>query len=123
MIEESRLAAETYADEGQKKRLLEKGMVQLKRYFLLIVFQSFLNQAAPQSADKMAKFSAWYSKHPELESIRRELDTASIRALTPVKDLIPGDGLALTNEVKDVVNGRHGAVVAQGTIIKVHNTL
>ena len=48
MIEESRLAAETCTDEGQKKRLLEKGMVQLKRYFLLIVFHSQLEDFANQ---------------------------------------------------------------------------
>lgn len=86
---------------------------------MLIVFQSFLNQTAPESPQKMTKFSVWYSTHPELESIRQELDTAGILGLTPVEDLVPGDGLALTNEVRDVVNGRQGAVVAQGTIIKV----
>lgn len=118
-IEESRLAAETCIDEAQKKRIVDKGLVQLKRYFILIVFQSFLNQTAPESPQKMTKFSVWYSKHPELESIRQELDATGILGLTPVEDLVPGDGLALTNEVRDVVNGRQGAVVAQGTIIKV----
>jgi hypothetical protein len=119
VIEESRLAAETCIDEAQKKRIVDKGLVHLKRYFMLIVFQSFLNQTTPESPQKMTKFSDWYSKHPELESIAQELDAGGIIGLTPVEDLAPGDGLALTNEVRDVVNGRHGAVVAQGTIIKV----
>lgn len=118
-IEESRLAAETCTDEVQKKRIVEKGLVLLKRYFLLIVFQSFLNQTTAESSEQMTNFSIWYSKHPELESIHQELNSADILALTPVDDLVPGDGLALTNEVIDVVNGRQGAVVAQGTIIKV----
>jgi hypothetical protein len=94
--------------------------VHLKRYFILIVFQSFLNQTAPESHQKMTQFSDWYSKHPELKSIAQELDTGGIIGLTPVEELVPGDGLALTNEVRDVVNGRQGAVVAQGTIIKVN---
>ena len=117
-IEDSRLAAETCVDEQQKKRFIERGLTHLKRYFILIVFQSFLDQNDPDSTQRTKKFSAWYAKHPEFDSIRQEIN--GLLALTPVEYLIPGDGIALNNEVLDVVNGRRGAVVAQGTIIKVY---
>ena len=56
--------------------------------------------------------------HPEFETIREELKSNTIDPLVPVAELEPGDGMALTNEVLDVVNRRKGAVVSQGTIIK-----
>ena len=117
MIEQSRLSAETALDETQKMKMIKRGLLQLKRYFMLILFQTYLDQTLPASGDRMESFSNWYLKHPEFKTIREELD-GNIVSLTPVDILAPGDGVALTNEVLEVVNSRQGAVVAQGTIIK-----
>ena len=118
-IEQSRQAAESETDESQKKRFIKRGLLQLKRYFMLIVIQSYLDQNSADTGERTMSFSTWYHKHPELQTIQEELEEENILSLTPVDILAPGDGVALTNEVLDVVNRRHGAVVAQGTIIKV----
>lgn len=118
-IEESRRAAEAEVDETQRKRFIKRGILQLKRYFMLILFQNFLDQNPAEVGDRMThSFSTWYHKHPEFQSIREELEEENLIPLTPVDYLAPGDGVALTTEVLDVVNRRHGAVLAQGTIVK-----
>ncbi|KAI8809960.1 inositol hexakisphosphate-domain-containing protein [Cladochytrium replicatum] len=118
-IEECHLAAESAEDT---KRAIRRGKMYLKRYFLLIAFQAYLDaHPIDNVADfgSLQTFSNWMNTHEEFSSMLDEFFMPeNISTLTPVERLAPGDGIALTSEVLDVVNKRQGAVLAQQTILK-----
>ncbi|KAI9192964.1 inositol hexakisphosphate-domain-containing protein [Polychytrium aggregatum] len=117
-IESWRLKAESADSEEQRRQAVRKGLNNLKRYFMMIVFQSYLDQHSPDMKDRLEGFSQWLSRHPEFKTMREELHNADEKCLMPVEKLEPGDGIALTNEVMEVVNQRNGSVLAQHTILK-----
>ncbi|KAJ3280819.1 hypothetical protein HK104_000390 [Borealophlyctis nickersoniae] len=119
-IETMRLQAENETDERIKAATVAKGLLHLKRYFYLIAFQSYLDQHEPGLGGELETFKNWLERHPEFGTVAQEMTRDSgIDALVPVEHLSPGDGIALTTEVSEVVNRRNGAVLAQGTILKV----
>ncbi|KAH6570550.1 hypothetical protein BASA60_007657 [Batrachochytrium salamandrivorans] len=118
VIEESRQVAEAEMDGIQKAALFVRGVLHLRRYFTLILFQSYLDSNEPGVEMMLATFQDWLQKHPEFSTISEELETNGVDLLTPVEEIAPGDGIALSSEVVDVVNRRDGGVLAQGTIIK-----
>jgi protein-tyrosine phosphatase len=110
-------------DETEKRRAILKGVVNLKRYFLLICFQTYLDQTRPDlGVDEMETFSLWMKRHDEIGKLLRELDEASNNKnqdiLLPVNELQPGEGMALSTEIVDVVEKRSGSVLAPFTILK-----
>ncbi|KAJ3086244.1 hypothetical protein HK102_013370 [Quaeritorhiza haematococci] len=121
-IEQCRLQAEAVdetTNPQQHRRYIRKGLLYLKRYFLLIAFQAYLNETPTQSlGGEIETFKAWMDRHMEIVTMKEDLDSENINALVPVEHLSPGDGIALTTEVLDVVNRRNGAVLARQTIIK-----
>ena len=120
-IEECRQLAEAASSDGEKqqrRKYIKRGLLHLNRYFTLILFQNYLDQNEPGVERRLVTFTDWLHQHPEFSTIRDELETDSISPLVPVQELEPGDGIALSSEVLDVVNKRNGAVLAQGTIIK-----
>lgn len=117
-IEQWRIKAENETDENARKRAIRRGLLHLKRYFLLITFQAYLDQTPPTMIEKLESFRSWVARHQEFKTMREDLEHADIEALVPVEKLSPGDGIALTSEVLDVVNRRDGGVLAQHTIIK-----
>ncbi|KAI8898833.1 inositol hexakisphosphate-domain-containing protein [Globomyces pollinis-pini] len=118
IIEERRQAYETERNKTLKEEHKKKGIVALDRYFTLILFQNYLDQNAPGMGSDLISFKQWVTNHPEFETIREELLSDSVELIVPVAELEPGDGIALTTEVIDVVHRRKGAVLSQGTIIK-----
>lgn len=170
-IEVCRVEAETSVDE-ESARWLKRGVQHLRRYFLLISFQSYLQDlrdissptitagttasnlhtsfdslfpstnspaltvstttfshhqtntseslltgmSSCTSSSTAPTFTAWFNLHKEFETMMAEMDAPS--SLLPVSQLQPGDGIALTSEVLQVVNGRKGAVLASRTILK-----
>ncbi|KAJ8323879.1 hypothetical protein O5D80_007110 [Batrachochytrium dendrobatidis] len=118
IIEISRQAVESETDQVEKAVVLTRAILHLKRYFMLILFQSYLQNNEPGVESMLVTFQEWLQKHPEFATICEELESGGLDALTPVEELAPGDGIALTSEVVDVVNRRDGGVLAQGTIIK-----
>jgi protein-tyrosine phosphatase len=117
-IEEYRQQKESETNLELKKEHYDKGILALDRYFQLILFQSYLDQNPPGIISDLISFKTWKANHPEFDTIRDELLNSETDPLVPVDELEPGDGIALTNEVLDVVNRRHGAVLSQGTILK-----
>ncbi len=96
-IEKSRLQAENSTDDPAKqKKYIEKGILHLKRYFLLIVFQSYLNDTSPNSLEDLESFKQWFSRHQELHLMKKEFDKCDIHALIPVEYLQPGTYFSLT---------------------------
>ena len=119
LIEEHRQQYETETNAEVKENARKKGILALRRYFTLVLFQNYLDQNPPTSSvSDLITFKEWLKKHPEFVTIQEELNVKSIDPLVPVDEMEPGDGIAMTNEVIDVVNRRKGAVVSQGTIVK-----
>ncbi|RUS27280.1 hypothetical protein BC938DRAFT_483485 [Jimgerdemannia flammicorona] len=117
-IEDFRLHAENAADETIKRRAVKRGLAALERYFLLICFQSYLDQMDADTAGDLESFQAWMARHQEFDTILQELERDGMESLVPVEKLNPGDGIALTSEVLSVVNQRKGQVLALQTILK-----
>ncbi|KAJ3046238.1 hypothetical protein HDV00_000050 [Rhizophlyctis rosea] len=118
-IETLRLQAENETDERMKNIKFAKGLLHLKRYFFLIAFQSYLDQHEPGLGGDLETFKGWLERHPEFASVSGEIGGKGAgEMLVPVEHLSPGDGIALSTEVLQVVNSRNGAVLAQGTILK-----
>ncbi|KAJ1570068.1 hypothetical protein HK096_003163 [Nowakowskiella sp. JEL0078] len=103
-----------------RKRQIKRGLLQLKRYFMLIAFQSYLDSNPPKNIElgSLESFKSWMKKYPEFNTMLQEFEIAGLEALTPVEKMTPGDGIALTSEVLDVVNSRNGSVLAKQTILK-----
>jgi protein-tyrosine phosphatase len=118
-IEEYRQMTEAEPNPSLKKKHYARGILALDRYFQLILFQSYLDQNPPELLSELITFKDWKASHPEFGTIREEFMSPSSDPLVPVDEMEPGDGIALTNEVLDVVNRRNGAVLSQGTILKV----
>lgn len=118
-IEQCRTDAERdVGDDSAVKRSVKKGILNLKRYFLLIVFQSYLNDTSPDTLGNLITFKTWFAGRPELGLMRSELESGTLNSLIPVEQMRPGDGIALTSEVLSVVNSRNGGVLASQTILK-----
>ena len=99
-----------------------RGTVSLERYFNLILFQNYLTHNEDALNPNRISFKEWVAQHPEFATIKEEsLFNDNFDPLVPVSELEPGDGIALSDEVLDAVNRRRGAVLSQGTIIKVFN--
>lgn len=117
VIEDMHVKAENEKDTASTKRAIKKGITALERYFLLICFQSYLEQTSPEAVDDTETFEKWMKRHPELSTILLETRKEDIEVIVPVESSI-GDGVALESEVMGVVNSRHGQVLAQQTILK-----
>ncbi|KAI9221936.1 inositol hexakisphosphate-domain-containing protein [Blastocladiella britannica] len=144
-------ASEAHATLSGAAAALEharRAMLYLRRYFMLLVFQGYLDDVPADSATLagLETFTTWLRRHPEIIGMQRELevaaaavaedavfgsegesaDAADVHAaleatqeqLTPVEKQTPGDGIALTSEVLEVVQARRGAVLARQMILK-----
>lgn len=116
-IEEYRQKAEDAGDN--KAYFIKRGVQALRRYFQLIVFQAYLDQTPPDTLSRLDSFESWVRKRKELRTIRKDLEGhATLKALIPLEKVQPGDGVALTDEVLEVVARRNGATLMQNTILK-----
>ncbi|KAI7904707.1 inositol hexakisphosphate-domain-containing protein [Cokeromyces recurvatus] len=125
-IEFARIQAEKEEDPTQFRRVVKRGIVSLERYFMFICFQAYLDSTSSKNMlCETESFSRWMKRHPELDTILQDLlhaakkDEDEFRALVPVEQSsMIGDGMALSSEVMQVVNSRHGQVLALQTILK-----
>ncbi|KAJ3127930.1 hypothetical protein HK100_009462 [Physocladia obscura] len=119
-IEIWRKVAESESNESQRRRAVRKGLACLRRYFSLIAFAAYLDSKSNHTeGSELESFKNWVSGHQEFETMLEEMEQGGFKSLVPVEHLMPGDGIALTNEVINVVDGRNGAVLAKHTILKV----
>jgi hypothetical protein len=112
--------AKDNSEEGHRR-----AVANLRRYYILLVFQAFLDDTSPDATVATRDtFSSWMEHHPELKMMQKELSTAmddeelAHAHLVPIEAQTPGDGIALTSEVLDVVGSRAGSVLARQTILK-----
>lgn len=127
-IELCRLEAELEPKEDMKASLdsfdsnspIRQGLLHLKRYFMIIAFQCYLDVTSADSLGvDIMTFKEWMQSHSEFNLMIQEMEQGAINSLVPVEKMSPGDGIALTTEVLDVVNRRNGGVLARQTILKV----
>ncbi|KAJ3072961.1 hypothetical protein HDU98_002548 [Podochytrium sp. JEL0797] len=119
-IEVWRLAAENETDDTRRRRAVRKGLACLRRYFALIAFAAYLDSKSNHvEGGDLESFKSWMNGHKEFDTMLEEMEHGGLKSLVPVEHLMPGDGIALSNEVIDVVDGRNGAVLAKHTILKV----
>ncbi|KAI8143663.1 inositol hexakisphosphate-domain-containing protein [Fennellomyces sp. T-0311] len=117
VIESAHIQMENEKDDEKRRRILKRGIVVLERYFLLICFQAYLDDTPPAIMGETESFESWMKRHQEITTIRQELQTEEEHLLVPVEKSV-ADGVALSNEVKEVLSKRDGQVLAQQTILK-----
>ncbi|GAA5856222.1 hypothetical protein JCM8547_000828 [Rhodosporidiobolus lusitaniae] len=121
-IENARQQAEDSEGETREK-WIARGVRELRAYFFLILFMSFLNETQPSNWDELgrtASYEEFVRSRPVFATIERELDHASIDALVPLqrtpKEI--GTGTASTDEVEDFVSQRSGRILSAFTLLK-----
>ncbi|GAC94223.1 metal ion binding/oxidoreductase [Pseudozyma hubeiensis SY62] len=117
-IEEARLAAEDTEDEALRKKRIQSAIHNLRRYFLLIVFQSYLTQTRPDLLEASPSFRSFVNRQPVFETIAKEFDKIDISTIMPLQKVDASDGMALSDEVQDVVSHRSGSILSAYTMLK-----
>lgn len=117
-IEEARLAAEDTEDEALRKKRIQSAIHNLRRYFLLIVFQSYLTQTKPDLLEASPSFRSFVTRQPVFETIAKEFDKIDISTIMPLQKVDASDGMALSDEVQEVVSHRSGSILSAYTMLK-----
>lgn len=119
-IEDARLAADEIEDRESplRKQKIQTGCQALRRYFYLIVFQAYLQAVKPDTIHAMQTFDNFVRKQPVLETIGKEFDKEDISLITPLQRIEAADGMALDDEVTEVVANRDGAILTAYTMLK-----
>ena len=147
-IEDYRKAASRCTDDRRNcRKLVNKGIHCLKRYALLILFQAYLLERSRNDLSENDTFEVWIGRHQEFGNLFHELESKELQGLTVLSEIEkpedqqkqsqvqaqPSQGslsrapssesvhhktLAKEREVKAVVAGRLGSVLAPMTILK-----
>lgn len=137
------IAINATSDPKQVYMAIRKGIFALKRYVMLILFQAYLNEiscnesigarpgtplleeqveseSATPSELPFESFVDWLGRHLEIHNLLSQIDREhGLDTINPAEGVInPGEGIALTNEVWQVVENRGGSVLASMTILK-----
>ena len=84
-------------DSNATKRSVKKGILNLKRYFLLICFQAYLNDTSPDTLESLVTFKSWFALRSELNLMQCELEHGGLNALIPVEQMRPGFHIIFIN--------------------------
>lgn len=117
-IEESRVLAERSTDEKQKRTHVSKGLHNLRRYFELIVFQSYLQSTEPDTMESFESVETFVKNRPVIKTFEKELLSAGLDALKPLERSTSKEGVANPDEVTKVVVNRSGSILSASTILK-----
>ncbi|BGP42410.1 hypothetical protein JCM10450v2_006504 [Rhodotorula kratochvilovae] len=120
-IENARQHAEDSEGETRDK-WVARGVRELRGYFFLILFMSFLNECRPSTLREVgstASYETWVKERPVFRTIQRELDDAGIDALTPLHQPLNVErGAASSDEVADFVAARNGRILSAYCLLK-----
>uniref|UniRef100_A0A0K3CRK6 BY PROTMAP: gi/472580415/gb/EMS18219.1/ metal ion binding protein [Rhodosporidium toruloides NP11] gi/647403677/emb/CDR49761.1/ RHTO0S32e00298g1_1 [Rhodosporidium toruloides] n=1 Tax=Rhodotorula toruloides TaxID=5286 RepID=A0A0K3CRK6_RHOTO len=118
-IENARQQAEDA--EGETRDIwIARGLRELRAYFFLIIFTTFLHESRPETwrdLGRTASYEDFVRSRPVFRTIEKELDHAGIDALVPLKRPI-ASGTASTDEVADFVAKRNGRILSAYTLCK-----
>lgn len=115
-IEDARLAA-LEASDNNRQALIKQGSQHLRRYFHLLVFQAYLDSVTPNTVLQHT-FERYLHKQPVLSTIARELENPELATISPLGKVEITDGVALPDEVDEVVQNRSGSILSASTILK-----
>lgn len=117
-------AIEDYRDKAveaktpeERSHAIDRGMHCLLRYFHLIVFQAYLDDTDPDDEHKYT-FESFVKHRPVFKTLQNELLAGGLTSLTPLERTEPVEGMALEDEVSNVVANRTGAILSAQTILK-----
>lgn len=119
-IEDARQEAEDTTDANKKEGKARRGMDDLRRYFMLVLFAAWLNESSGDSVQALRgeqSFERYVQSHPVFQTIHKEIDAAGATALEPLGQSALADGVA-SDEVEDVVAMRNGRILSASTILK-----
>ncbi|WWC93062.1 uncharacterized protein L201_008027 [Kwoniella dendrophila CBS 6074] len=116
-IENTRQKAQDAQDPAVKQKLTEAGLHDLKRYYHLILFQAYLDDRAPDDEEPYS-FESFIRHRPVFKTLEKELEEGGLQSLAPIERVDPADGMALPDEVSQVVANRSGAILSAQTILK-----
>ncbi|PPQ89339.1 hypothetical protein CVT25_003176 [Psilocybe cyanescens] len=117
-IDDARIRAEEVTDEKQKRIHTSKGLHNLRRYFELIVFQSYLQSTEPDTMQSFENVETYVKNRPVIKTFEKELLEEGINALKPLERADTKAGVADPDEVTNVVVNRSGSILSASTIIK-----
>ncbi|EPT01640.1 hypothetical protein FOMPIDRAFT_1119753 [Fomitopsis schrenkii] len=117
-IEEARARAEQATDERHRKQYAHKGLQNLRRYFELMVFQSYLQSIEPDTMQNFESFESFVENRPVIKTFEKELASDSMSTLKPLERVDDAEGLALPDEVQAIVANRTGSILSASTILK-----
>ncbi|TFK46087.1 hypothetical protein OE88DRAFT_1668241 [Heliocybe sulcata] len=117
-IEEYRALAEQATDDKQKKSLAQKGLHNLRRYFEMIIFQSYLQSTEPDTMESHETFESFVANRPVIKTFEKEFLVDGSDALKLIQRADVLSGAALPDEVMRVVTNRSGTVLSASTILK-----
>lgn len=117
-IEVARHNAEQATDEKVKRAFAQKGLWNLRRYFELIVFQSYLQSTEPDTIDSFENVETYVKNRPVIKTFEKELLAEGLDALKPLERADEKEGMAHPDEVTQVVKNRTGSILSASTILK-----
>ncbi|KAF9561985.1 hypothetical protein CPC08DRAFT_707027 [Agrocybe pediades] len=117
-IDESRVRAEDASDDRQRRMHTSKGLHNLRRYFELIVFQSYLQSIEPDTMQSFESIETYVKSRPVIKTFEKELLEEGINSLKPLGSADTKGGVADPDEVTRIVTNRSGGILSASTIIK-----
>ena len=119
-IEDSRTSAEAATDLALKDDRTQKGIQDLRAYYFIILFASFLNETTAETWRELREtynYEKYVKDRPVFATIERELETAGLSALVPLEKSVEA-GNALSDEIHDFVAHRSGSILSAFTLLK-----
>ena len=116
-IEDARVAALDAANDKERELHIMSGTRGLRRYFHLLLFQAYLVTIKPETMLSNT-FERFVKRQPVLATIAKDLDKVDIATITPLRKMDLSDGMALSDEVEEVVQNRSGNILGAQTILK-----
>ncbi|KAK7006097.1 inositol hexakisphosphate-domain-containing protein [Favolaschia claudopus] len=117
-IEEARTRADQATDDKEKRKHAQKGLQNLHRYFVLIIFQAYLQSTEPDTKRSFESLESFVHGQPVIQTFENELFADGVNSLKPLERANVTDGVAHPDEVNQIVANRSGSILSASTILK-----
>lgn len=94
------------------------GLVNLKRYFELIIFQAYLESTPPDTIRTVETFESYVKKRPVFKTFENEMKADGVLSLKRLERMDVAEGIALPDEIAQTVANRSGNILSASTILK-----
>jgi len=98
--------------------ILNKADVISRDILKLVMFQAYLDAHPPDTLRNLESFETFVKNRPVFQTFEQELLSDGIHALKPLEHIELSQGIALSDEVKQVVSNRSGNILSASTILK-----